>query len=87
MLAENITASNPAQKFDATSATGFLVAGPFTTQQTQKERERSRYEQLDDMLSTMGTAMLGLTLGCARCHDHKYDPLPQYDYYRMAAAF
>ena len=87
LLAEKIAASNPSRKFDAISATGFLVAGPFTTQQTQKERERSRYEQLDDILTTTGTAMLGLTLGCARCHDHKYDPLPQHDYYRMAAAF
>ncbi|MCH7726013.1 MAG: PSD1 domain-containing protein [Planctomycetes bacterium] len=73
--------------FDAMAATGFVVAGPFTTQQTQKERERSRYEQLDDMIHTLGTAMLGLTIGCCRCHDHKYDPLPQYDYYRMAPSF
>eukprot|EP00913_Durusdinium_trenchii_P022820 g21424.t1 len=87
LLAEKIPAGNPAKKLEAISATGFLVAGTFTTQQTQKERERSRYEQLDDMLATTGTAMLGLTLGCARCHDHKYDPLPQHDYYRMAAAF
>ena len=77
----------PADRLNAISATGFLVAGPFTTQQTQKERERSRYEQLDDILNTIGTSMLGLTVGCARCHDHKYDPLPQHDYYRMAAAF
>jgi Protein of unknown function (DUF1549)/Protein of unknown function (DUF1553)/Planctomycete cytochrome C len=85
LLADGVV--NPERKLDMTSATGFLVAGPFTTQQTQKERERSRYEQLDDVLNTMGTAMLGLTLGCARCHDHKFDPLPQHDYYRMAAAF
>ncbi len=70
---------------EAIAATGFLVAGPFTTQQTQKERERSRYEQLDDMLVTMGTSMLGLTVGCARCHDHKYDPIPQHDYYRLVS--
>lgn len=69
------------------AATGFLVAGPFTTQQTQKERERSRYEQLDDMVSTLGTSLLGLTLGCSRCHSHKYDPLPQFDYYRLASCF
>ncbi len=69
------------------AATGFLVAGPFTTQQTQKERERSRYEQLDDMVHTLGTSLLGLTVGCARCHEHKYDPLPQPDYYRMIAIF
>ena len=44
------------------AATGFLVAGPFTSQQTQKERERSRYEQLDDVVSTLGTSVLGLSL-------------------------
>lgn len=69
------------------AATGFLVAGPFTSQQTQKERERSRYEQLDDIVSTVGTSVLGLTVGCARCHNHKFDPLPKHDYYRLVANF
>jgi hypothetical protein len=71
----------------AQAATGFLAAGTFTSQQTQKERERSRYEQLDDVVGTLGTTMLGLTVGCARCHDHKYDPLGNYDYYRLTASF
>jgi hypothetical protein len=71
----------------AQAATGFLAAGTFTSQQTQKERERSRYEQLDDVVGTLGTTMLGLTIGCARCHDHKYDPLGNYDYYRLTASF
>ncbi len=39
------------------------------------------------MTATIGTSMLGLTIGCARCHDHKFDPIPQRDYYRMVAAF
>jgi hypothetical protein len=52
-----------------------------------RNQERYRYDELDDMLSTVGSAMLGITLGCARCHDHKYDPIPQRDYYRMLAAF
>ena len=69
------------------AATGFLVSGPFTSQQTQKERERSRYEQLDDIVSTLGTSVLGLTVGCARCHSHKFDPLPKHDYYRLVANF
>lgn len=71
----------------AQAATGFIAAGPFTSQQTQKERERSRYEQLDDIVGTIGTSMLGITVGCARCHDHKYDPLPIKDYYRLVACF
>jgi len=73
--------------YHSQAATGFLAAGTFTSQQTQKERERSRYEQLDDIVGTIGTAMLGLTIGCARCHDHKYDPLPNDDYYRFTACF
>ncbi len=71
--------------FQATAATGFLVAGPYPGQTTQKTLEPIRYDQLDDMLSTTGTAFLGMTVGCARCHDHKYDPLPQEDYYRLLA--
>jgi hypothetical protein len=72
---------------DRIAASGYLMAGPFTSQQTQKERERSRYEQLDDMVNTLGTSLLGLTVGCCRCHDHKFDPLPQNDYYRLASCF
>jgi hypothetical protein len=68
-------------------ATGFLGAGAFPTQLTEVEFEPSRYDELDSMVSTIGQAMLGLSLGCARCHDHKYDPLPSGDYYRMAAIF
>ncbi len=67
------------------SAAGFLVAGPYPGQITAKTVERIRYDQLDDMLMTVGGSMLGLTLGCVRCHDHKYDPLPQQDYYALAA--
>jgi len=73
--------------FDSQSATGFIASGPFTSQQTQKERERSRYEQLDDIVGTLGTSMLGLTIGCARCHDHKFDPVGIRDYYRLTASF
>jgi mono/diheme cytochrome c family protein len=71
----------------AMMATGFLAAGVHSTQITKNEVEKHRYDELDDMLATTGTAMLGLTLGCARCHDHKYDPIPQRDYYQMLSAF
>ena len=70
----------------ATSATGFLVAGPYPGQTTAKTLEPIRYDHLDDMIATTGSAFLGLTLGCARCHEHKYDPIPQQDYYRLIAA-
>jgi Protein of unknown function (DUF1549)/Protein of unknown function (DUF1553)/Planctomycete cytochrome C len=71
--------------YDAASATGFLVAGPYPGQTTSKTLALIRYNHLDDMVSTIGSGMLGLTIGCARCHDHKYDPLPQQDYYRLVA--
>ncbi len=70
---------------DGAAATGFLVAGPYPGQITAKTVERIRYDQLDDMLMTIGNSMLGLTLGCVRCHEHKYDPIPQQDYYALAA--
>ncbi len=73
--------------YDATAATGFLVAGPSPGQITVKTAEPLRYDQLDDMISTFGSSVLGLTLGCCRCHDHKFDPVPQKDYYRLIACF
>jgi hypothetical protein len=71
--------------FRSVSATGFLVAGPYPGQTTAKTLEPIRYDQLDDMICTVGSAFLGMTVGCARCHDHKYDPIPQEDYYRLLA--
>lgn len=77
---------NPA----AVAATGFLTAGTNTVLEDtflEEERLRNRYNELDDILSTTGTAMLGLTIGCARCHDHKYDAISSREYYRLLSAF
>ncbi len=71
----------------ALMATGYLAAGVHSTQITKNEVEKHRYDELDDMLATTGTAMLGLTVGCARCHDHKFDAIPSRDYYRMLSTF
>ena len=53
----------------------------------EEEKLRGRANELDDMVSTTSQAFLGLTLACARCHDHKYDPLPTRDYYRLMRVF
>jgi len=71
----------------AMMATGFLGAGAFPTQLTEAEFESARYDELDDMVMTTGVSFLGLSVGCARCHDHKFDPIPARDYYRLAATF
>ena len=71
-------------------ATGFLVAGPWDqANQLQKSavmRLRVREEELEDMVAAVGQTFLGLTVNCARCHDHKFDPVSQRDYYRLKAA-
>ena len=72
---------------EAWKATGFLAAGTHATQITANQAEKERYDELDDMAATIGTSMLGLTVGCARCHDHKFDPIPIRDYYRLVATF
>jgi hypothetical protein len=69
--------------------TGFLVAGPYDLVKGQDALLRlvQRQDELADMINTTGTALLGLTLGCARCHNHKFDPVTQADYYSMQAIF
>ncbi|MEZ6121153.1 MAG: DUF1553 domain-containing protein [Pirellulaceae bacterium] len=86
LAGDEIEPNNP----QAFAATGFIVAGPFAAlpdRLMEDERLRNRYNELDDVLSTVGTGMLGLTLGCCRCHDHKYDAIPSRDYYRLLSAF
>jgi len=72
---------------EAWRATGFLAAGTHATQITANQAEKERYDELDDLAGTIGTSMLGLTVGCARCHDHKFDPIPTRDYYRLISTF
>ena len=70
--------------FETLVATGFCRNGPTVGNQVL---EKNRYDELDDVISTTAEVFLGLTLGCARCHDHKTDPINQRDYYRMLAIF
>ena len=69
-------------------ATGYLRAGPQDNSTALfDEQARSRAQLLADLTETTGSAFLGLTLSCCRCHDHKTDPLSQADHYRMRAFF
>ena len=71
------------------AATGFLVAGPHDTVGIKNPagEAQKRANHLDDMIMGTASAFLGLTVHCARCHDHKFDPIRTEDYYRMQAAF
>jgi len=66
-------------------ATGFLRLGHWDDEPADPAADR--YDQLDDIVSTTGQAFLGLTIGCARCHDHKFEPLATRDYYSLVAVF
>ncbi len=70
-------------------ATGFLVAGPNDIVKGQDALLglMQRQDELTDIVNTVGTAFLGLTTGCARCHNHKFDPITQTDFYAMQAVF
>ncbi len=77
---------------DAVVATGFLAAGPwdFVGQKETKSsvlRRSARALDLDDMVTQVMTATMGMTVNCARCHDHKLDPIKQEEYYRLTAVF
>ena len=68
-------------------ATGFHRVGPLHLAGGEKFAEMRRHEVLTEMTGAIGSTFLGLTVGCARCHNHKFDPIPQSDYYRLQAVF
>jgi hypothetical protein len=72
--------------YDSLIATGFHRIGPRVLFR-EKQNPHYRYDYLNDMIATTSRAFLGLTVACARCHDHKFDAISQMDYYRMAAIF
>ncbi len=71
--------------FDPIIATGYYRLGIWDEEPA--DRPQARYENLDDIVATTGQVFLGLTVDCARCHDHKIDPVPQTDYYRLLSFF
>jgi len=72
---------------DALIATGFHRCGPIHLSGGNQDIEANRQEVLTEMTSSIGSVFLGLTVGCARCHNHKFDPILQSDYYRLQAIF
>ncbi|MSR56901.1 MAG: DUF1553 domain-containing protein [Planctomycetaceae bacterium] len=74
-----------AELMDRTTATGFLSLGGKML--AEDDPVKMQMDIVDEQVDTIGRAFLGLTVGCARCHDHKFDPLPQADYYALAGIF
>ena len=73
---------NAAQRRRQLTATGFLTLGP--TNYEEQDKGMLRMDIIDEQLDTIGKSFLGMTIGCARCHDHKFDPIPTRDYYALA---
>ena len=70
---------------DALIATGYLSLGPKMLAEDDPVKQEE--DIIDEQIDTLGKSFLGMTIGCARCHDHKFDPIPQTDYYAMAGIF
>jgi len=80
-----LPAASPQEKAANITATGFLVLGDVEI--VAVDKLKMEHDLVDQQVSKIGTAFLGLTLGCARCHDHKFDPIAQTDYYAIAGMF
>ena len=87
-LTDHTKTNNPTeQQVDQLVATGFLRMGIDETGSRTMNFIPERLKVIDDALSVVGSGLMGLTMECARCHSHKYDPIPQRDYYRLKAIF
>lgn len=74
-------------KFDALAATGFLRQAPDGSGDTVADANLAKNQNIADTVRIVSTSLLGLTVACAQCHDHRYDPITQIDYYRFRAVF
>jgi hypothetical protein len=77
--------ADPAERNRLIIATGFLAIGPKSL--NTNNPEQFKVDEIDDQIDVTGRAFLGMTIACARCHDHKFDPIPQTDYYAIAGIF
>ncbi len=73
------------EDYDATIATGFMTLGPKVL--AEKDVVKMEMDIIDEQIDTLGQAFLGMTIACARCHDHKFDPISTADYYALAGIF
>ena len=84
-IAGDLLPIGPATRLRNLTATGFLLLGPHNYE--NQDKELLELEIIDEQLDTIGRSFLGMTIGCARCHDHKFDPIPTADYYAIAGIF
>lgn len=80
-----LPSKDPAERNERLVATGFLSLGPKVL--AEVDETKMEMDIVDEQIDTFGKAFLGLTLGCARCHDHKFDPVTAEDYYALAGIF
>jgi hypothetical protein len=80
-----LSSKNDTEKAEKMVATGFLAVG--AKSHNQQNRQQFQLDLADEQIDAMGQAMLGMTIACARCHDHKFDPIPTKDYYALAGIF
>lgn len=85
LVGDLLPAGDEAQRHEQLIATGFLGIGPKVLAET--DEAKMRMDIVDEQIDTFGRVFLGLTLGCARCHDHKFDPISTADYYGLAGIF
>jgi hypothetical protein len=84
-IAGDLLVDDPQVGIDGHVATGFLALGPRML--AEQDKEKLVLDTVDEQVDLVGRTVLGLTLGCARCHDHKFDPIPATDYYAIAGVF
>ena len=81
-IAGDLLPGTEEERIRATVATGFLVLGP--KRLAEQDKDKMIYDIIDEQVDTIGHGFLGVSLGCARCHDHFYEPVSQRDYFAMA---